>query len=394
MAQKNTGHKTLAELMGKMEPADDAKRIDGNWPAYSFGHPLPDRATKIMGLPKGKIVEIFGQENCGKSLMTLHAIKGAQAEGKMNYILDSEDSYDEKWLHKNGVSTEPHLLKAFVPDTLEEALEFCDLAAQEDNIGIIMIDSLANLVSTDELNVSIYEEARVGGNAKKIKSGLRRIVRAMARNHSEQTVVIINQLYDKVAGGMTPRGNTGGGKAIKYNSAMRIMFRKIQQVEGYTIDARGNKVKQRVGDLIEINVMKNKVAPQNGITQFVLRDDIGLDVHGDVVDLAIENKLITGSGWYTIPAEYHHTGEDGRIQGKDNIYTYYRGQKAVFDKLEKDVFDHINIKNGGNKAITDDDDDDDDDLLDDTPVATPKKKAGRPKKVATPEATGIVDLGA
>lgn len=327
-------HKTFGK--GAIMRLGDEGAIS-NIEAIPTGSVSLDIATGIGGIPRGRIVEIFGPESSGKTTLTLHIIAETQKLGGKAAFIDAEHALDPEYAGKLGVDIDELLVSQ--PDTGEQALEICEMLVRSGAIDVVIVDSVAALVPRAEIQGEMGD-AHVGLHARLMSQALRKLAGAI--NKSNTCAIFINQLREKVG---VIYGNpevTTGGRALKFYSSMRIDIRKIESIKS------GD---QMLGNRTRAKIVKNKVAPPFKQAEFDIMYGEGISKMGDLVDCAVAEKIIEKAGsWYSF--------EGGRIgQGRENVKTWLKENAAIAEKIEKLVFDKINAKktpktgaNGQSKA--------------------------------------------
>lgn len=290
-----------------------------NVEAISTGSISLDMATGIGGVPKGRIVEIFGPESSGKTTLTLHIVAEAQKTGGRAAFIDAEHALDPIYAKNLGVDVENLLVSQ--PDTGEQALEICDMLVRSGALDVIVIDSVAALVPRAEIQGDMGD-AHVGLHARLMSQALRKITGSI--NKSNTCVIFINQLREKVG---VVYGNpevTTGGRALKFYSSMRLDVRKTETIK------TGDNI---MGNRTKVKVVKNKVAPPFKQAEFDIMYGEGISKEGDILDSAVEAKLFDKAGsWYSYKGE--------RIgQGRENIKVYLKEHPEVVDELEGQLLD-------------------------------------------------------
>lgn len=290
-----------------------------NVEAISTGSISLDMATGIGGVPKGRIVEIYGPESSGKTTLTLHIIAEAQKSGGKAAFIDAEHALDPVYAKNLGVNVGELLVSQ--PDTGEQALEICDMLARSGALDIIVIDSVAALVPKAEIQGEMGD-SHVGLQARLMSQALRKLTGTV--NKSNTCVIFINQLREKVGVMFGNPEVTTGGRALKFYSSMRMDVRRIESIKV------GDSV---VGNRTRVKVVKNKVAPPFKQAEFDIMYGQGISKAGDLLDTAVEHKLIDKAGsWYSFEGE--------RIgQGRENVKTYLQEHKDVMDKIESLLLD-------------------------------------------------------
>ncbi|MGN0720088.1 MAG: recombinase RecA [Anaerovoracaceae bacterium] len=290
-----------------------------NVEAISTGSISLDMATGIGGVPKGRIVEIYGPESSGKTTLTLHIIAEAQKSGGKAAFIDAEHALDPVYAKNLGVNVGELLVSQ--PDTGEQALEICDMLARSGALDIIVIDSVAALVPKAEIQGEMGD-SHVGLQARLMSQALRKLTGTV--NKSNTCVIFINQLREKVGVMFGNPEVTTGGRALKFYSSMRMDVRRIESIKV------GDSV---VGNRTRVKVVKNKVAPPFKQAEFDIMYGQGISKAGDLLDTAVEHKIIDKAGsWYSFEGE--------RIgQGRENVKTYLQEHKDVMDKIESLLLD-------------------------------------------------------
>ena len=290
-----------------------------NVEAISTGSISLDMATGIGGVPKGRIVEIFGPESSGKTTLTLHIVAEAQKTGGRAAFIDAEHALDPIYAKNLGVDVENLLVSQ--PDTGEQALEICDMLVRSGALDVIVIDSVAALVPRAEIQGDMGD-AHVGLHARLMSQALRKITGSI--NKSNTCVIFINQLREKVG---VVYGNpevTTGGRALKFYSSMRLDVRKTETIK------TGDNI---MGNRTKVKVVKNKVAPPFKQAEFDIMYGEGISKEGDILDSAVEAKLFDKAGsWYSYKGE--------RIgQGRENFKVYLKEHPEVVAELEGQLLD-------------------------------------------------------
>lgn len=292
-----------------------------NIETISTGSISLDMATGVGGVPKGRIVEIFGPESSGKTTLTLHIVAQAQKAGGKAAFIDAEHALDPVYAKNLGVQIDDLLVSQ--PDTGEQALEICDMLARSAALDVIVIDSVAALVPKAEIQGEMGD-THVGLQARLMSQALRKLAGTV--NKSGTCVIFINQLREKVGVMFGNPEVTTGGRALKFYSSMRFDVRRIETIK------QGD---QMLGNRTRVKIVKNKVAPPFKKAEFDIMYGKGISRAGDVLDSAVEEKLVDKAGsWYSF--------EGNRIgQGRENVKTYLEEHSEILDKLEKMLMDTI-----------------------------------------------------
>lgn len=306
-----------------------------NIAAISTGSISLDIATGIGGLPKGRIVEIFGPESSGKTTLTLHCIAEAQKQGGKAAFIDAEHALDPVYAKNLGVDTEELLVSQ--PDTGEQALEICEMLARSGALDIIVIDSVAALVPKAEIQGEMGD-SHVGLQARLMSQALRKIAGAV--NKSNTCVIFINQLREKIGVMFGNPETTTGGRALKFYASMRLDVRKVETIK---------KGEDMLGNRTRVKVVKNKVAPPFKKAEFDIMYGEGISLAGDVLDTAVELNIVDKAGsWYS------YNGE--RIgQGRENVKAYIEGHPDVLEDIRSKVMDTLSANKNEEEIKVDED---------------------------------------
>ncbi len=294
---------------------DDAARLD--IAAVSTGSVSLDIACGIGGLPRGRIVEIYGPESSGKTTLALHVIAEAQKAGGKAAFIDAEHALDPIYARALGVDIDELLVSQ--PDTGEDALEICEMLIRSGALAIVVIDSVAALVPKSEIEGDMGD-SHVGAQARLMSQALRKMTGIA--NKTGTMVVFINQLREKIGVMFGNPETTTGGRALKFYSSVRLDVRRVESIK------QGDAV---IGNRTRVKVVKNKVAPPFKMTEFDIMYGQGISRSGDILDCAVEAKLIEKSGaWYSYKGE--------RIgQGRENVKNYLQERPALMDELEAQI---------------------------------------------------------
>ncbi len=287
--------------------------------AISTGSLTLDIATGIGGLPKGRIIEIFGPESSGKTTLALHCVAEAQKQGGEAAFIDAEHALDPTYAANLGVDVDSLLVAQ--PDNGEQALEITEQLVRSGAIDIIVVDSVAALVPRSEIDGNMGD-SHVGLHARLMSQALRKLAGAI--NKSNCIIIFINQLREKVG---VIYGNpevTTGGRALKFYASMRIDVRKSEQIK-----APGNEF---IGSHTKAKIVKNKVAPPFKTAEFDIMYGTGIDRIGEICDLAVNLGVIKKSGsWFSYG--------DQRFQGKDKVKELIKNDPEFGSEIEKQVMD-------------------------------------------------------
>ena len=286
-----------------------------------------DIALGIGGLPRGRIVEIYGPESSGKTTLTLHVVAEAQKRGGVCAFIDAEHALDVNYAKKLGVKTEELLVSQ--PDCGEQALEIADMLVRSNAIDVIVIDSVAALTPKAELEGEMGD-AHVGLQARLMSQALRKLTGAISR--SRTMVVFINQIRMKIGVMFGSPETTTGGNALKFYSSIRLDIRRIGAIK---------KEEDVIGNRTRVKVVKNKMAPPFKEVEFDILYGQGISREGDLVDLASEANIVDKSGaWFSFNGE--------RIgQGRENSKQFLTDHPEVYNAIEAKVLSHFNVRRIG-----------------------------------------------
>ena len=294
---------------------DDNARLD--IASVSTGSVSLDIACGIGGLPRGRIIEIYGPESSGKTTLALHVIAEAQKAGGKAAFIDAEHALDPVYAKALGVDIDDLLVSQ--PDTGEDALEICEMLIRSGALAIVVIDSVAALVPKSEIEGDMGD-SHVGAQARLMSQALRKITGVA--NKTGTMVVFINQLREKIGVMFGNPETTTRGRALKFYSSVRLDVRRVESIK------IGDAV---IGSRTRVKVVKNKVAPPFKYTEFDIMYGKGISRAGDILDCAVDAKLIEKSGaWYSYKGD--------RIgQGRENVKNYLEERPALMDELEKEI---------------------------------------------------------
>lgn len=283
-----------------------------------------DLALGVGGVPRGRVVEIFGPEAGGKTTLALHIIAEAQKRNGLAAFIDAEHALDVSYARRIGVNTDDLLISQ--PDTGEQALEIAETLVRSGALDILVIDSVAALVPKAELEGEMGD-AQMGLQARLMSQALRKLTGSISK--SKTTVIFINQIRMKIGVFFGSPETTTGGNALKFYSSMRLDIRKMTSIKiGQDI----------IGFRTKVKVVKNKVAPPFRETEFDIIFGDGISREGDILDLAVENGIIEKSGaWYSYKG-------DRLGQGRDNSRTFLKENADILKLIEADVREKIGLK--------------------------------------------------
>ncbi len=289
----------------------------------STGSIALDVALGTGGLPKGRIIEIYGPESSGKTTVALHAIANAQKNGGTAAFIDAEHALDPVYAQALGVNIDELLVSQ--PDTGEQALEIADMLIRSGSIDIIVIDSVAALVPRAEIEGEMGD-AHVGLQARLMSQALRKLTGAL--NSTGTTMIFINQLREKIGVFFGSPETTAGGKALKFYASVRLDIRRIETLKDGT-DAVGNRTR--------VKVVKNKMAAPFKQAEFDIIYGVGISREGSLLDFGVEQEIVKKSGaWYTYEGE--QLG-----QGKENSRNYLIANPAIAEEIERKIKQKLGI---------------------------------------------------
>lgn len=289
-----------------------------------------DVALGIGGLPRGRVVEVYGPESSGKTTVALHAVANCQRMGGNAAFIDAEHALDPEYAKALGVDTDNLLVSQ--PDTGEQALEIADMLIRSGGIDIIVIDSVAALVPKAEIEGEMGD-SHVGLQARLMSQALRKITGALSATGT--TAIFINQLREKIGVFFGSPETTTGGKALKFYASVRIDVRRIQTLKD------GD---QPVGNRTRVKIVKNKMAPPFKQAEFDILYGQGISREGGLLDLGVENGIVRKSGaWFTY-------GADQLGQGKENARNFLKDNPALADEIEEKILAALGVGEPGRRA--------------------------------------------
>ena len=292
----------------------------------STGSVALDIALGIGGLPRGRVVEIYGPESSGKTTLALHAIASAQKNGGIAAFVDAEHAFDPEYAAKLGVDIDNLLVSQ--PDTGEQALEIADMLIRSGALDIIVIDSVAALVPRAEIEGDMGD-SHMGLQARLMSQALRKITGALSTNNT--TAIFINQLREKIGVMFGSPETTTGGKALKFYASVRLDIRRIETLKDGT---------EPVGNRTRVKVVKNKVAPPFKQAEFDILYGEGISREGGIIDMAVEHGIVRKAGaWYTYEG-------DQLGQGKENARSYLKDNPGLTDELERLIKEKLGVGAG------------------------------------------------
>lgn len=304
---------------GTVMRLSDTKVMDV--PVISTGSLGLDLALGVGGVPRGRVVEVYGPESSGKTTLTMHCIAEAQKAGGLAAFIDAEHAFDKAYAEKLGIDTSQLLISQ--PDNGEQALEIAEQLISSGAIDIIVIDSVAALVPKAELEGDMGD-SKMGLQARLMSQALRKLTGVI--NRTGCCCIFINQLRDKIGVMFGSPETTTGGNALKFYASVRLDIRRIGQIKD------GDQV---VGNRTRVKVVKNKVAPPFRVVEFDIMYGEGISKAGEVLDLAVDMEIVKKAGsWFSF--------ETNRLgQGRDAVKDMLKDNQELLDILEKRIKDKI-----------------------------------------------------
>ena len=282
--------------------------------ATSTGSLTLDVALGIGGLPKGRVIEIYGPESSGKTTLTLHAVAEVQRAGGTAAFIDAEHALDPSYAEKLGVNVDDLLVSQ--PDTGEQALEIADMLVRSGAVDIVVVDSVAALVPKAEIEGEMGD-SHVGLQARLMSQALRKLTGNIKRSNT--MVIFINQIRMKIGVMFGSPETTTGGNALKFYSSVRMDIRRIGSIK------KGDEV---IGNQTRVKVVKNKMAPPFRKAEFEILYNEGISRLGEIIDLGVEHNIIDKAGsWYSY-------GKDRIGQGKENTRQFLKENPEMADEIE------------------------------------------------------------
>ncbi|HTH83109.1 MAG TPA: recombinase RecA [Mucilaginibacter sp.] len=312
--EKNYGKGTIMKLGDSViEPIE----------VISTGSIGLDIALGVGGLPKGRVVEIYGPESSGKTTLAIHAIAESQKKGGIAAFIDAEHAFDRFYAKKLGVDVENLLISQ--PDNGEQALEIADNLIRSGAIDILVIDSVAALVPKAEIEGEMGD-SKMGLHARLMSQALRKLTGTISKTGC--CCIFINQLRDKIGVMFGNPETTTGGNALKFYASVRLDVRRISQIKD-TDEVSGNRVK--------VKIVKNKVAPPFRIAEFDIMFGEGISKAGEIIDLGVEHNIIKKSGsWFSY-------GDTRLGQGRDAVKQLILDNPELMDELEARIKNEVTI---------------------------------------------------
>ncbi|HYH46734.1 MAG TPA: recombinase RecA [Thermoanaerobaculia bacterium] len=315
--------------LGQREAVNDAIEV------ISTGSLGLDIALGVGGVPRGRVVEIYGPESSGKTTLTLHVIAEAQKAGGACAFIDAEHALDPGYARKLGVNIDDLLISQ--PDTGEQALEICDTLVRSGALDVIVIDSVAALVPKAELEGEMGESLP-GLQARLMSQALRKLTASISR--SKTTVIFTNQIRSKIGVMFGSPETTTGGNALKFYASVRLDVRRIGQVKDKD---------EAVGNQTRVKVVKNKVAPPFRVVEFDIMFGEGISKTGELIDLGVKAGVVEKSGaWLSYNSQ--------RVgQGRENAKTFLREHPEIAAEIEARIREHAGVAGKGGLDLIEED---------------------------------------
>ena len=309
-----------------MKLGDKSKNMDVE--TVPTGSLSLDLALGLGGLPKGRVVEIYGPESSGKTTVTLHMVAEVQKRGGIAGFIDAEHALDPSYARRIGVDIDNLYISQ--PDNGEQALEITEMMVRSGAVDIIVVDSVAALVPKAEIDGDMGD-SHVGLQARLMSQALRKLTAIISKSNC--IVIFINQLREKVGVMFGSPETTTGGRALKFYSSIRMDIRRIEAIK------QGGEI---VGNRTRVKVVKNKVAPPFKEAEFDIMFGKGISREGDILDLAANTGIVNKSGaWYSY--------NDAKIgQGRENTKNYFRENPEIMEEIEHKVRAHFGLEAEGN----------------------------------------------
>ena len=306
-----------------MKLGDNTVSISDN--VISTGCLSLDVALGVGGVPKGRIIEIYGPESSGKTTLALHIVAEAQKAGGFAAFIDAEHAVDPEYSKKLGVNIEELLISQ--PDTGEQALEICETLVRSGALDVIVIDSVAALVPRAELEGDMGD-SHMGLQARLMSQALRKLTGTVSRSNT--CVIFINQIREKIGIVFGNPETTPGGRALKFYSSVRMEIRRITTIKDGL---------EMVGSRVRVKVVKNKVASPFKKSEFDIMYGLGISYVGDIIDLAVEGNIVEKTGaWYSY--------DDMKIgQGRENAKSFLTENSDILDAVTEKVKSFMGLNN-------------------------------------------------
>ena len=306
-------------------------QINQNVEAISTGALSLDAALGVGGVPKGRIIEVYGPEASGKTTLALHIVANAQKNGGYAAFVDAEHALDPKYAGQLGVDIKNLLISQ--PDSGEQALEITETLVRSNALDVIVVDSVAALVPRSELEGEMGD-SHVGLHARLMSQALRKLTGSVSK--SKTAVIFINQIREKIGVMFGNPETTTGGRALKFYSSVRLDIHRI----GALKDGQDN-----IGNRVRVKIVKNKMAPPFRETELDIMFGTGFSFEGDILDLGLKANLVQKSGsWFSY-------GEDRLGQGKENVKVFFSENPDILEKLVLEVRQFLGMDEAPEEAV-------------------------------------------
>lgn len=285
-----------------------------------------DMALGIGGIPKGRIIEIYGPESSGKTTLTLHVIAECQKKGGTAAFIDAEHALDPQYARNLGVDIDKLIVSQ--PDNGEQGLDIAEALVRSGAVDLVVVDSVAALVPKTEIEGAMGD-ATIGLQARLMSQAMRKLSGVISKTNS--TVIFINQLREKIGIMFGSPETTTGGKALKFYSSVRLDIRKFDVIKQKEETAAGKKEDVIVGNRVRVKVVKNKVAPPFKVVEFDIMYGTGISREGDILDVAVDRGIVEKAG-----AWFSYNGEK-LGQGRENVKQLFKEQPELMEEIEQKV---------------------------------------------------------
>ena len=285
-----------------------------------------DMALGIGGIPKGRIIEIYGPESSGKTTLTLHVIAECQKKGGTAAFIDAEHALDPQYARNLGVDIDKLIVSQ--PDNGEQGLDIAEALVRSGAVDLVVVDSVAALVPKTEIEGAMGD-ATIGLQARLMSQAMRKLSGVISKTNS--TVIFINQLREKIGIMFGSPETTTGGKALKFYSSVRLDIRKFDVIKQKEETAAGKKEDVIVGNRVRVKVVKNKVAPPFKVVEFDIMYGTGISREGDILDVAVDRGIVDKAG-----AWFSYNGEK-LGQGRENVKQLFKEKPELMEEIELKV---------------------------------------------------------
>lgn len=285
-----------------------------------------DMALGIGGIPKGRIIEIYGPESSGKTTLTLHVIAECQKKGGTAAFIDAEHALDPQYARNLGVDIDKLIVSQ--PDNGEQGLDIAEALVRSGAVDLVVVDSVAALVPKTEIEGAMGD-ATIGLQARLMSQAMRKLSGVISKTNS--TVIFINQLREKIGIMFGSPETTTGGKALKFYSSVRLDIRKFDVIKQKEETAAGKKEDVIVGNRVRVKVVKNKVAPPFKVVEFDIMYGTGISREGDILDVAVDRGIVDKAG-----AWFSYNGEK-LGQGRENVKQLFKERPELMEEIELKV---------------------------------------------------------